>query len=371
MVEITTGARAAILTIALGVGLSSGAAHAQQLKDVQAPKDPLTLQAQGSFYVSGRTSHIAITEWEELGADFGKAFGEPGEATVDQMYVQFQKPPGAEAHTPIVFLHGCCLSSKTWETTPDGRMGWYEYFTRNGFATYLAEQSGRARSGFNPAGFNEVREGKQPPGEQRRMLLATYQFAWSIFRFGPKYGVAWPDGQFPIDKVDELYKQVIPDLILTEVASLGAQFGSPTTDNPTVVNMATLAKDLGGSILVGHSQSSPMPTQAVLKGMPGIKGIIQLETGCFANLTPPQIAMLAKVPTLVMVGDHWDSPQPPADCKTEMQQINGAGGDMTFIYLPDAGLLGNSHMFMQDKNNLQVADILLDWIDKHVEHRKP
>ena len=45
------------------------------------------------------------------------------------------------------------------------------------------------------------------------MLLATYQFAWSIFRFGPKYGVAWPDGQFPIDKVDELYKQVIPDLI--------------------------------------------------------------------------------------------------------------------------------------------------------------
>ena len=32
---------------------------------------------------------------------------------------------------------------------------------------------------------------------------------------------------------------------------------------------------------------------------------------------------------------------------------------------------GNSHMFMQDKNNLQVADILLDWIDHHVEHRKP
>ena len=135
--------------------------------------------------------------------------------------------------------------------------------------------------------------------------------------------------------------------------------------------MATLAKDLGGAILVGHSQSSPMPTQAVLKGMPGIKGIIQLETGCFANLTPPQIAMLAKVPMLVMVGDHWDLPQPPADCKTEMQQINGAGGDMSFIYLPDAGLHGNSHMFMQDKNNLQVADILLDWIDKHVDHRKP
>jgi hypothetical protein len=103
--------------------------------------------------------------------------------------------------------------------------------------------------------------------------------------------------------------------------------------------------------------------------MPGIKGIIQLETGCFPNLTPPQVAMLAKVPMLVMVGDHWDSPQPPTDCKTEMQQINAAGGDMTFVYLPDAGQHGNSHMFMQDKNNLQVADILLDWTAQRLRRR--
>jgi hypothetical protein len=26
-------------------------------------------------------------------------------------------------------------------------------------------------------------------------------------------------------------------------------------------------------------------------------------------------------------------------------------------------------MMMQDKNNLQIADLLLDWIDTHVEHR--
>jgi hypothetical protein len=369
MLSLRTGIRVAVWATGLTLALSVNAG-AQQLSDVQAPKEPLVLQQEGSFYVGGHPTNIAITEWTELGPDFGKMFGMPGQATVDQMYVQFQKPPGSEKRTPIVFLHGCCLSSKTWETTPDGRMGWYEYFTRKGFATYLAEQSGRARSGFNPADFNEVREGKKPPGDQPKMLLATYEFAWLIFRFGPKYGVAWPDGQFPIDKVDELYKQVIPDLILTEVKSLGEQFASPTTNNPTVANMATLAKDLGGAILVGHSQSSPMPTQTVLKGVGGIKGIIQLETGCFTNLSPEQIAMLAKVPMLVMVGDHWDAPQPPPDCKKEMEQVNGAGGDMTFIYLPDVGQHGNSHMFMQDKNNLQVADIIIDWIDHHVEKRK-
>ena len=344
--------------------------HAQQLSEVQKPTEPLTLEQEGSFFVGGHPIDIQITEWEELGPDFAAAFGMPGKAMVDQMYVQFQKAPGSENHVPIVFLHGCCLTSKTWETTPDGRMGWYEYFTRKGFPTYLAEQSGRGRSGFNPTGFNEVREGKLPPGEQRRMLLATDKFAWLIFRFGPKFGEAWPDEQYPMDHVDQLYKQVVPDLILTEVASLGQQFGSPDTDNPTVVNMATLAKDLGGAILVGHSQTSPVPTQAALKQMPGIKGLIQLETGCFDNLTPEQVNVLAKIPMLVVVGDHWDLPQPPPNCKKEMDQINGAGGDFTFISLPDVGLKGNSHMFMQDKNNLQVADVLIDWIDHHVEHRK-
>lgn len=28
---------------------------------------------------------------------------------------------------------------------------------------------------------------------------------------------------------------------------------------------------------------------------------------------------------------------------------------------------GNSHMLMQDKNNLQVADYVLDWLDKSVK----
>jgi hypothetical protein len=267
---------------------------------------------------------------------------------------------------PIVFVHGCCLSSKTWETTPDGRMGWYEYFTRRGFPTYLAEQSGRARSGFNATIYNDVKEGLQPLSAQPPVLLGTAQFAWSVFRFGPSFGAVWPDEQFPMDKVGQLYKQVIPDLILTEVPSLTAEFVNPLTDNPTVANMAELARDLNGAILVGHSQSSGFPTQAVLKGLPGIRGIIQLETGCFSNLTADEISTMAKVPILVVVGDHFSTPQPSPGCVAEMNQINAAGGDMTFIALPSAGLHGNSHMFMQDKNNLQVAEIIIRWIQDHV-----
>jgi hypothetical protein len=51
-----------------------------------------------------------------------------------------------------------------------------------------------------------------------------------------------------------------------------------------------------------------------------------------------------------------------------MSRISAAGGDITFDNLPGLGIHGNSHMFMQDKNNLQVADLILAWIDGHVEH---
>jgi hypothetical protein len=47
--------------------------------------------------------------------------------------------------------------------------------------------------------------------------------------------------------------------------------------------------------------------------------------------------------------------------------MNAAGGDAQMIHLPKLGLKGNSHMLMQDKNSLRVADLVIEWIDEHVE----
>ena len=69
-----------------------------------------------------------------------------------------------------------------------------------------------------------------------------------------------------------------------------------------------------------------------------------------------------------MVGDHFGE-QPGPDCVKEMEQINAAGGDMTFISLPALGIKGNSHMFMQDKNNIEVADVIIKWINEHVDKK--
>jgi hypothetical protein len=40
------------------------------------------------------------------------------------------------------------------------------------------------------------------------------------------------------------------------------------------------------------------------------------------------------------------------------------------MHLPKLGIKGNSHMLMQDKNNLQLADLILTWIDQHIESKK-
>ena len=335
------------------------AAASAQTKPRDESKKPLTLASQGSFFIGG--------EYKTMPA---AGRGAPGEITINQMYVQFQIPPNGDRHVPVVMVHGCCLSSKTWETTPDGRMGWNEYFVRKDRSVYLADQSSRARSGFDPSTIAAVKAGTMPPSQLPNIFAASHQSAWSIFRFGPEFGKAFPDGQFPIEAVDELYKQMIPDLNST--------LPNP---NPTWKNMAALAVKLNGAVLMGHSESGFFPEQAALadpSAIPNIKGLISIEMPC-PELPPAQIATLAKIPTLVMFGDHLaDMPGGgPANwnasyesCQKFVQQMKDKGGDAEMMHLPKLGIKGNSHMLMQDRNNLQLADLILTWIDSHVESKK-
>jgi hypothetical protein len=335
---------------------------AAQNKSRDESKKPLTLASQGSFFVGGESKTMPTTPGR------GGAFG-AGEITINQMYVQFQIPPNGDRHVPVVMVHGCCLSSKTWETTPDGRMGWNEYFVRKDRPVYMADQSSRARSGFDPSTMVAVKAGTMPPAQLPNVLAATHQTAWSVFRFGPKFGEPFADGQFPIEAVEELYKQMIPDLNST--------LPNP---NPTWKNMAALAVKLNGAVLMGHSESGFFPEQAALadpSAIPNIKGLISIEMPC-PELPPAQIATLAKIPTLVMFGDHLDMQGGgPANwsasyesCQKFVQQVKDKGGDAEMMYLPKLGIKGNSHMLMQDRNNLQLADLILTWIDGHVESKK-
>jgi phosphosulfolactate synthase (CoM biosynthesis protein A) len=56
-------------------------------------------------------------------------------------------------------------------------------------------------------------------------------------------------------------------------------------------------------------------------------------------------------------------------CSAYVDKVKAAGGDAEMMYLPKMGIKGNSHMLMQDKNNLQLADLVMKWIDEHVESK--
>src|SRR5262245_45730259 len=166
---------------------------------------PLTIASQGSFFVGGEVKRAPPS------AATGPSAA-PADITVNQMYVQYQIPVNAGKHAPVVMVHGCCLSSKTWETTPDGRMGWNEYFLRKGRAVYLADQVSRGRSGFDSSVISAVKAGTAPPSALPNIIAASHQVAWTVFRFGPSYPQAFDDEQFPVAAASELYKQMIPDL---------------------------------------------------------------------------------------------------------------------------------------------------------------
>ena len=287
------------------------------------------------------------------------------------MYVRYMVPQGGDRNVPVVMIHGATLTGKSWETTPDGRMGWDEYFVRMGHPVYVPDQVGRGRSGFNQAVFNNVRAGSTPPGNLPNILRFSDESVWPNFRFGAKSGAPYPDSQFPVAAVDELAKQAVPDL----------SFGGIPTPNPTLKALSDLASQVGGAVLMGHSQSGPFPLAAALLNPTAAKALVLVEPGrCPADYSAEQIKTLASVPILVVFGDHRDTPtgiptlplwQERFDsCQELIGRVNAAGGQAQMLSPPDRGIRGNSHMIMQDKNNLQIADLILKWIDERVGKRR-
>jgi pimeloyl-ACP methyl ester carboxylesterase len=350
------------VTVAAVLG-AAGHVMAQALKDVQAADTPLVLKAQGSFFVGGEKAEQTQGELGDLGPG--------GHITVNQMYVRYMVPQGGDGNVPVVMVHGATLTGKSWETTPDGRMGWDEYFVRKGHPVYVPDQVGRGRSGFNQAVFNNARAGSAPAASLPRWLRFSDEGVWPNFRFGSKPGEPYPDSQFPVTAVDELSKQGVPDV----------SFGGLPMPNPTLKALSDLASQVNGAVLMGHSQSGSFPLEAALINPAVARGLVLVEPGsCPARYTTEQIAALAKAPILVVFGDHRDTPtglptlptwqQRFEACQAMIGRLKAAGGQAEMLNPPERGIRGNSHMIMQDKNHLQIADLILQWIDERVSKRR-
>ena len=96
--------------------------------------DQSALGGRASFYVGG-----------EYAETDGKRF------LTGQMFVEVYEPRERKHEYPVVMFHGAGQTNMNWLQTPDGRMGWADYFVSKGFCVVLAEQPSRGRSAYHPA----------------------------------------------------------------------------------------------------------------------------------------------------------------------------------------------------------------------------
>jgi len=339
--------RIAAAACALVVGSGAGIAAAASIGG------PLNLADEGMFFVNGKPAtsrHPGISPAGPV---------PPGTVTVNQMYVHYRIPANRTSDIPIVLVHGGGLSGMSYETTPDGREGWATYFARKAHAVYVVDTPGRGRSGFNATAINEAKAEGSVAGLPASVLMVTAELAWPLFRFGPSRGTAFPDTQFPVEAFAAFASQGVP---FAEAMLEGGGMGTAPQA------LAALLDDIGPAIVVVHSLAGPFADALVGLRPALVKAVVNIEGAQSVVPTDAQIAAYKGVPVLELFGDHLDAPvftgQPRYEArKAVVERINRIeGGKATLVRLPDVGLKGNSHMMMQDRNNLQVADFILGWI---------
>ncbi len=336
------------LAIAVTLGMAAGMVGCASTRS---DSGPLTIAKQGSFFVGGK--NVKSETLSNL-----PAYAPSGTITVNQVYVRYQEPVNARK-TSVVFIHGCCLTGKTWESTPDGRMGWDELFVRKGFPTYVVDQASRGRSAADPSAIVAVKGGRQSADKLPQVFGAAQEGAWQIFRFGPKYPEVFTGMQFPLDAQAEFWKQMVPDWL-----------NALPKPNPTVPALSELARKVNGAVLISHSQSGIYPFETAKLNPAGIRGIVSIEPGA-CPAADSDLSSLKGMPVLVLWGDYvnqsprW-APRLKA-CKEFVAAANKAGAEAENVMLSDVGMPGASHMLMQDKHSIQIGKWLAGWIDQNVK----
>lgn len=333
--------------------------NGQNFASLRTDTSPLRLKAIGSFYLGGEKQE---QNSQELGG-----FSSDGTITINQMYVSYLIPEKKTSDWSFVLIHGMNLSGKTWETTPDGNIGWNEYLVRKGYPVYVVDQVGAGRSGFNQKQYNLAKSGIISPDAQEAFQRISDDNTWINFRFGLADGQAVEEVKFPIESADEFSKQSIPFSL----------FGLPSP-NPNFLNLSELSRKLKQTILISHSQSGSFPIETALVDPSGINAVVMLEPGGTGEgYSEDQIKKLAEIPILVVFGDniqnetgipghHWNNYYDGWSQFTE--RVNSFGGHSKMLYLPDVGIRGNSHMLMMDTNNQQIADLIIAWLAENIEH---
>jgi len=346
-----------------------GTAYGAGLRAQRPGSQPIVLEQQGSFSFGG----TVIT-----GPDGNTFHGDHG-------YTFFQIPPNAQGLS-LVMWHGAGEFSKTWESTPDGREGYQQIFSRRGWATYIIDQPRRGNAGRTTVGTTIPDAVPNEAGLFNILRLGTW--------LPPSPAHFFPNTQFPQDSgaLDQYWRQVTPNTGPEPIdsATRALQAGA----------VAALFRKIGPGILITHSNSGQYGWATGMLVPELVKAIIAYEPAAFAfpadeappsvetqdkgvaAVTAPQLVSrnefekLTRTHIQIIYGDNIGTTPSPvygvelwrvATLRAQqfVDAVNRHGGDAELLSLPSVGLHGNTHFPFSDRNNLQVADLLSQYL-----HRK-
>lgn len=334
------------------------ACNPSKMKD---KSESLRIKEQGSFAVGGSVITNPGTFDPIKRTPEGQTFHG------DHAYVFYQIPDNAR-NLPLVMWHGFGQFSKTWETTPDGRDGFQNIFLRRGFSVYLIDQPRRGNAGRSTI-------------ETTILPRPDEQFWFNVFRIGewPDY---FPGVQFSKDPeaLNQYFRQMTPNI---------GPFDSEVITDAS----SALSSKIGPLVLVTHSHSGGFGWSTAMKNS-NIRAIVSYEPGSgfpfpegevpaplksssgelqAVSVSTEEFLKLTKIPVIIYYGDNIPSnpdPNPGTDgwrVRLEMARlwrdaVNKHGGDVTVVHLPEIGIKGNTHFPFSDLNNIEIADLMSEWL---------
>jgi len=378
----------ATTTITLAAALVCGAALTSTPAQAQR-QGPLVLAKSSYFFVGGKLDPAV-----------------EGTAPVGQIYVEYMIPQRLRHRTPIVMVHGGSQSGTNFTGTPDGREGWAQYFVRRGYAVYVVDGVGRGRSAHWSDVHGAVSKANLERLTQRFVAPERYKL-WPQAHLHTQ----WPGEGKPGDVAfEQFYFSQMPSIV---------NFAKQQEINPPAI--IALLEKIGPAILVTHSQSGafawpvvdrrpglvraniavepngPPVRELDFKGAPDwfgesardkayglgeeaitydppVSATSKLEfvrqekadkpdyARCWLQKEPARkLPNVAKVPTLVLVSEA--SYHASYDHCTVVY-LNQAGVKTTFIRLDEVGIRGNGHMMMLEKNNMAIAGVMSNWLER-------
>ncbi|CAB3678261.1 MAG: alpha/beta fold hydrolase [Achromobacter sp.] len=310
---------------------------------------PVLLKSLRSHFLGGRevaAGGLPVLQKQVVGNGAARAIDMNGSYCAGQLYVQEYRLAEPRHPHPVLLWHGGGMTGAQWESTPDGRQGWLWRLLQSGYDVFVADAPERGRASW--AMYPQIYDAAP--------IFRSKEEAWQLFRIGPADGYApagqprraYPAQQFPDDAFDAFAKQFVPRWLAHDAMALDAY--------RQLLDLA------GPCIVIGHSQGGGYATQLARECPGPIRAVVALEpTGTPERVDGPL------PPQLLVWGDHFDHNDTwrryRAQTDAYWDALRRAGRRADVLDLPAAGIAGNSHFCMLDRNSDRIAELIVDWLN--------